>query len=258
MTIGVRPAFRHPSAVSPGRPSETDADASHLVRYPRDVDIEPPAVLELATRGQDQLGNGVPAAAQLRRERARVEQLVEVGGVSDQEARQRGQLGDGQYTVSQRRGHLHLGHEPDGHRTIPRRGRRVRRPIVHGTMPEREARDGHRAGERGGRVEEVDEVEELLREPEFKEDKSNTQKRIDRLVAEKKELEDRLAEHVKNLEDMVAARTEELVGRVKELEELNDTMVGRELRMVELKNEVEELKKQFKNGNGNSTAGRQK
>ena len=62
-------------------------------------------------------------------------------------------------------------------------------------------------------------------------------------ITERKSLEDRLAEHTKGLEIKVAQRTAELEARVKELEELNKTMVGRELKMVELKKENEALKK---------------
>ena len=62
-------------------------------------------------------------------------------------------------------------------------------------------------------------------------------------ITERKSLEDRLTEHTKGLEIKVAQRTAELEARVKELEELNKTMVGRELKMVELKKENEVLKK---------------
>lgn len=56
-------------------------------------------------------------------------------------------------------------------------------------------------------------------------------------------LEKKLAEHAQGLEDQVIERTAQLANRVKELESLNETMVGRELKMVELKKEIEELKK---------------
>lgn len=62
-------------------------------------------------------------------------------------------------------------------------------------------------------------------------------------ITARKELENKLAEHTKGLEIKVDERTEELQNRVKELEELNKTMVGRELKMVELKKEIEALKK---------------
>lgn len=62
-------------------------------------------------------------------------------------------------------------------------------------------------------------------------------------ITVRQDLEDKLAEHTKGLEIKVAERTAELEKRVKELEELNKTMVGRELKMVELKKENEDLKK---------------
>lgn len=62
-------------------------------------------------------------------------------------------------------------------------------------------------------------------------------------VTSRKELEDKLSSHTKELEQKVIERTEELTARVKELETLNKTMVGRELRMVELKQEIESLKR---------------
>lgn len=76
-------------------------------------------------------------------------------------------------------------------------------------------------------------------------------------VTHRKDLEDKLAEHTKGLEFEVAQRTAELEDRVRELENLNKTMVGRELKMTELKKEIESLKKQVKNGNGNHKNGPQ-
>lgn len=69
-------------------------------------------------------------------------------------------------------------------------------------------------------------------------------------ITVRKNLEEKLAEHARKLEVRVIERTKELSGRVEELESLNKTMVGRELKMVELKKEIESLKKQAKNGNG--------
>ena len=66
----------------------------------------------------------------------------------------------------------------------------------------------------------------------------------------REELKGELAEYAKNQEVKIAERTAELALRVKELETLNKTMVGRELKMVELKKEIEDLKKRVKNGNG--------
>lgn len=61
-------------------------------------------------------------------------------------------------------------------------------------------------------------------------------------ITPRKLLEQKLAEYTKGLEAKVAERTKELADRVKELETLNNTMVGRELKMVELKKEIEGLK----------------
>lgn len=62
-------------------------------------------------------------------------------------------------------------------------------------------------------------------------------------MTDKNILEKKLAEFAKEQEVKIAERTEELAGKVKDLETLNKTMVGRELKMVELKKEIEELKK---------------
>jgi PAS domain-containing protein len=70
-------------------------------------------------------------------------------------------------------------------------------------------------------------------------------------ITTRKELENKLAENAQELEIRVAKRTAELDDRVKDLETLNKTMVGRELKMIELKKEVDDLKKLVRNGNGN-------
>jgi len=74
-------------------------------------------------------------------------------------------------------------------------------------------------------------------------------------ITVRKTLEEKLAEHTENLETNVAERTKELAERVKELESINKSMVGRELKMVELKGEVENLKKHAKNGSPRSSSG---
>jgi len=66
-------------------------------------------------------------------------------------------------------------------------------------------------------------------------------------ITVRKELEVKLADYTRGLETKVAERTRELADRVEELEQLNKTMVGRELKMIELKNEIEDLKKLLRN-----------
>jgi hypothetical protein len=65
-------------------------------------------------------------------------------------------------------------------------------------------------------------------------------------VTVKKNLEAQLAKYTKDLELKVMERTKDLNRKVKELEGINRDMVGRELKMVELKKEIEDLKKQLK------------
>lgn len=62
-------------------------------------------------------------------------------------------------------------------------------------------------------------------------------------ITKQKQLEDQLKEYTKKLTQEVAKRTAELEVRVRELERLNKIMVGREIKMVELKEELEKMKK---------------
>jgi len=61
-------------------------------------------------------------------------------------------------------------------------------------------------------------------------------------ITKEKQLENQLRDYAKKLNVEVAEKTKQLELRVKELEKLNKTMVGRELKMVELKKEIDELK----------------
>ncbi|MBU0731342.1 hypothetical protein KKC88_00500 [Patescibacteria group bacterium] len=56
-------------------------------------------------------------------------------------------------------------------------------------------------------------------------------------------IEKRLANYTKDLEKGIASKTKELNARIAELSDMNDIMVGRELKMIELKKEIAELKK---------------
>ncbi len=62
-------------------------------------------------------------------------------------------------------------------------------------------------------------------------------------ITKQKQLEDQLKEYTKKLTQEVGQRTAELETRVKELERVNKVMVDRELKMIQLKKENEELKK---------------
>jgi len=63
-------------------------------------------------------------------------------------------------------------------------------------------------------------------------------------ITVKKSVEMQLAEYTKGLEKAVGEKTVELKARIDELERINRLMIGRELKMVELKDEIIELKKQ--------------
>lgn len=65
-------------------------------------------------------------------------------------------------------------------------------------------------------------------------------------ITVRKEMEQKLAEYTTELEGKVEERTKEIVDRVMELESLNKSMIGRELKMIELKKEMRELQAKFK------------
>ena len=69
-------------------------------------------------------------------------------------------------------------------------------------------------------------------------------------------LESELAAYAKGLENKVTERTQELADKLEELESLNKSMVGRELKMMELKKEIEGLKELIINGNGKKKNGK--
>lgn len=72
-------------------------------------------------------------------------------------------------------------------------------------------------------------------------------------VTVKREAEKKAIEYTRKLEVEVAKRTKELAKRVADLEELTQVMVGRELKMSELKKEIVRIKKLKKlNGNGHN------
>lgn len=63
-------------------------------------------------------------------------------------------------------------------------------------------------------------------------------------ITERKKLEKKLQAYNQRLEAEVAERTKELQTKIAELELINKSMVGRELKMIELKEEIARLKKQ--------------
>jgi formate hydrogenlyase transcriptional activator len=60
-------------------------------------------------------------------------------------------------------------------------------------------------------------------------------------------LENQLKDYTKKLSQEVSKRTAELEVRVRELERMNKIMIGREMKMIELKTELKKLKKSSKN-----------
>ncbi len=66
-------------------------------------------------------------------------------------------------------------------------------------------------------------------------------------VTERKKVEEELRKHRDHLEELVKERATELEEKNKELEKFNKLFVGRELRIGELKKEIERLKGEKKN-----------
>lgn len=64
-------------------------------------------------------------------------------------------------------------------------------------------------------------------------------------VTERKKLETQLQKYTQGLETTVTARAKELEEKIKEMTRLHDLTVDRELKMAELKKEIEELKKKL-------------
>jgi len=62
-------------------------------------------------------------------------------------------------------------------------------------------------------------------------------------ITDRRSLEEKLAGYTKGLEEKVEQRTKELVNQIKELQRINKIMVGREMKMIELKNELAKMKK---------------
>lgn len=65
-------------------------------------------------------------------------------------------------------------------------------------------------------------------------------------VTKQRDIEERLKKYALELENRVNQRTSELLKRVEQLEQVNKLIINRELKMVELKEELDELKKQLK------------
>jgi nitrogen-specific signal transduction histidine kinase len=75
-------------------------------------------------------------------------------------------------------------------------------------------------------------------------------------ITDRRMLEERLADHTKELEVEVEKRTKELADKIRELETVNKSMVGRELKMVELKKDIQKLLERAKNSSGKNGNGK--
>ncbi len=62
-------------------------------------------------------------------------------------------------------------------------------------------------------------------------------------ITVKRATEIKLASYTKNLEKAVGEKTVELKARIDELDKMNKLMIGRELKMAEMKEEIVGLKK---------------
>ena len=81
-------------------------------------------------------------------------------------------------------------------------------------------------------------AERKVKEKLITEMNEKLEQRVIERTGELRRSEAKLAEYAKGLETMVADRTKELEEKVDDLEKLNKFMVGRELKMIELKEEV--------------------
>ncbi len=118
--------------------------------------------------------------------------------------------------------------------------------IVEETLPEKGGLFKEQASPETGEevyLKQYNEV--LIRKLEAKmQQLEEANKKLERDVAEHKRNQDTALQFKDELEKIVAERTSELEKTIAELEELNRVFVGRELKMTELKERIEELEKQ--------------